>query len=182
MNAVIDSPKRFLLADSSAIKVIIIYEDFLSGARAKHFAERLAKGLGSICPLSESMWRSDLLDCPSTAVEAASAAADCEYLIVSLRGDRALSTALRHWIEAQLDGAAGRLTCVIALLGSEDGTTRIRDGNRHYLRGVCTANRVEFCAHAGMPPAVGAVTDSRAEKEGSGLGFSLRPLPALLDD
>jgi hypothetical protein len=172
MNAMIDSPQSVRVADSAAIRVTVIYEDFLSGARAKRFAERLAEGLDSLCPLSESMWRSDLLDCPSIALEAATAAEDCEYLIVSLRGDRVLSPATSRWIEAQLNGAAGRLACVIALLGSGDGTSRIMEGNRQYLRGVCAANRVEFCAHAGMASVERTIPD-----------FSVRRcLPAPLDD
>jgi hypothetical protein len=182
MNAVIDSPTRLLLADSSAIKVIIIYEDFLSGARAKHFAEQLAEGLGSTCPLSVSMWRSDILDCPSIAVEAARASADCDYLIVSLRGNRVLTPAARRWIEAKLNDAAGQLTCVIALLGSGAGTSRVLDGNRQYLRDVCAANRVEFCAHARMPSIQSAVTDSRGRKQRNEFDFEARRcLPAPLD-
>jgi hypothetical protein len=183
MNAVIDSPARFLLADSSAINVVVIYEDFLSGARAKHFAERLAEGLGSRCPLSESMWRSDLLDCPPIAAEAASSAADCEYLVISLRGDRVLTSATREWLKAQLNGAAGNLTCVIALLGSGEISPRVLDGNRHYLRGLCAENRVEFCAHAGMRWAEKPVPKGDGQKERNALDFPVRRgLPAPLDE
>jgi hypothetical protein len=183
MNAVLDCPERFSPAHSSEIEVIILYEDFLSGARAKHFAERLAEGLGSKCPLSQSMWRSDLLDCPSIAMEAASAAADCEYLIVSLRGDRVLSSATRGWIEEQVERAPSRLSCLIALLDSGDGTRRVLDRNRHYLRRVCAANRVEFCAHARMPSAVTTAANSRGSMKGFEVEFSVRRgLPAPLDD
>lgn len=184
MNALIDSPTAPLLADSSAIKVTVIYEDFLSGARARNFAERLADGLGSRCPLSESMWRCDLLDSPPIALEAAKAAEVCEYLIVSLRGDRALTSATRGWIEALLNnGAATHPTCVIALLGSGDGTPLILDGNRKFFRDVCAANRVEFCSHAGMPSAGNAGTNFRGKKDGSESDFSVRRcLPAPLDD
>lgn len=184
MHAANDSPIRLLLADSSAIKVTVIYEDFLSGARARNFAERLGDGLGSRCPLSESMWRSDLLDSPSIALEAAKAAEDCEYLIISLRGDRVLTSATRGWIEALLNnGAATHPNCVIALLGSGDGTPRILDGNRKFLRDVCAANRVEFCAHAGMPWAGIAGTSFRGKQGRSEIDFSVRRcLPAPLDD
>ncbi len=172
MNAVLASPEYLPPADSTAIHVAIIYEEFLSGARAKHFAEQLAEGLGSTCPLAESMWRSDMLECPSIATLAAGAAADCDYLILSLRGDRVLPPATRGWIEARLDGAAGHLACVIALLGSDDGKSRVLDGNRQYLRAMCAANRVVFFSHAGISPAESAATD-----------FSMRRgMPAVLDD
>ncbi len=96
------------LADSSAIKVAIIYEDFATGTRAKHFAERLASRIEPSSPLSQTLWRSDLLESWPIANAATRATADCDYMIVSLRSDTALPVATRDWIEAQLDGAAER--------------------------------------------------------------------------
>ncbi len=140
----IHSPQPSPSADSSTIKVVIIYEDFASGVRAKHFTERLSEELGCSCEFSESLWRSELLEIPVVAADAARDAASCDYLVVSLRGDGALPWATRRWIEAQLDGAAGRRPWVIALLGSEQGKRRVLDGNRHYLRSTCAARGVDF--------------------------------------
>ena len=139
-------------ADSSAIKVAIIYEDFDSGARAKDFAERLAEGLECSCPLSDALWRSELLDCQPIAEQAARHAEDCDYLIVSLRGDRVLSFAARQWIEAQLDGAAARGMWLVALSSLAEGKPRALHANRHYFRGACAANGVPFFSHTVTTP------------------------------
>lgn len=140
------------LVDPAELKVTIIYEDIASGQRAKHFAESLAERLESACPLAETMWRSDLLESPLVAELAARAAADCEYLIVSLRGDRVLPFAVRQWIEAHLDGVAEHGTWVVGLLGAYGAKRRTLDGNRHYLRCVCAAKGVEFFSLASIPP------------------------------
>ncbi|MGB8169012.1 MAG: hypothetical protein WCF18_16060 [Chthoniobacteraceae bacterium] len=152
MQAEINSPERIPSADSSAIKVAIIYEDFASGTRAKHFAERLAEGLESHCPLSESIWRSELLEYAPLAERAARAAADCDYLIISLRGDRVLPAATQIWIGAQLDGAAARGTALIFLADSYHGKWRVVEGTRRYLRTACEAKGVNFFSHAITAP------------------------------
>lgn len=140
------------LSEPAELKVTIIYEDLASGQRAKHFAESLAERLESACPLSETMWRSDLLDSPLVADLAARAAADCEYLIISLRGDRVLPFAVRQWIEAHLDSVAEHGIWVVGLLGAYGTKRRTLDGNRHYLRCVCAAKGVEFFSLASIPP------------------------------
>ena len=100
MKIEIDRPACSPRADLAAIKVAILYEDFACGTRARHFAERLAESAGAIAPPSETLWRLDLLRSPLVASEAAESAADCDYLIVSLRGDHDLPAAARQWIEA----------------------------------------------------------------------------------
>lgn len=126
----------------------IIYEDFASGLRAKNFAERLAEQLGCACHLSESFWRCDLLGCQSIAAEAARAAADCDYLIVALRGDRIVPLTARQWIESQLDSAAGREMALIVLPDSEQGKRQVVEATRQHFRTVCVAKGVAFYSHA----------------------------------
>jgi hypothetical protein len=139
----------------SPLNVAIIYEDFTSGARAKHFAESLAASLGCTCGLSESLWRTGLLTSPEIAAEAAQAAAASEYLIVSLAGTSELALETRSWLEAHLASAASSETCVIALLGSEPVKPRALEGNRRYLKDVCAAKSVPFFSVIAPPPAEG---------------------------
>ena len=125
MKGMIDPPDYVPAPDSPSLKFAIIYEDFASGTRATNFAQRLADDLQCLCPLSESLWRSELLEYPPVASEAAQAAADSDYLIVSQRGDRTLPTATRRWIEALLYGAAARGAGVIILSDSCHGNWRV---------------------------------------------------------
>ena len=181
MNAESISPAGNAGADSPAINVTIIYEDFASGTRAKHFAERLADGLGCHCPLSESIWRSELLECPPLAEQASHAAADCDYLIVSLRGDRVLPAATRNWIEAQLGGAAQRGAGLIVLSDSFHAKWRVVEATRQYLRTVCAAKGVAFFSHALTTPAEAAAPNLPDEKASAALDPPPAPwMPALL--
>lgn len=172
MNAEIEPPEYLSDTDASTIKVAVIYEDFASGTRAKHFTDRLAAELGCASMLSESLWRSELLESPAIADEAARDAAGCDYLIVSLRGDRILPLATRQWIEAQLRSAAWRNTWVVALLGSDQGKRRVLNGNRHFLRSVCAANGLEFFSMAARPPTTGRVAGFDAGDRAEGFHAS----------
>ena len=159
------------VADSSAITVTIIYDDFAGGVRAKDFAERLAEQLGCDCHLSESFWRSDLLECRPVAEEAARAAAECDYLIVSLRGDRVLPFPTRLWIEAQLDGAARRGASLIVLPDSSQGKQGVVEATRRHFRSLCAVKGVAFFSHA-MSPADNALPGMRGEEEADDLEYS----------
>ena len=152
MNTEIDPPACSPLADLAAIKVAILYEDFACGTRARHFAGRLAESAAAIAPPSETLWRIDLLRSPIVASEAADAAADCDYLIVSLRGDHDLPAAARQWIEAHLHGAAARGAGLIVLSDSSLSRWRLLEGIRQYLRSACSVRGVPFFSHAAAPP------------------------------
>lgn len=145
------SPESFIAGDSAALKVTIIYEDFARGARAKHFAEELAKRLGSPCPLTESMWRCDLLEYPQIADDAARAVADSDYLIVAFHRERTLPLATREWLGVQIQAAAREDTGLsVVLLNFGGGTAgwRIRGDARPYLRTICAENGIPFFCHA----------------------------------
>lgn len=150
----IESDEHPHVANASAIRVTIISDDFASGLRAKNFAERLADQLGCHCQFSDSFWRSDLLDCWQIANTATLAAADCDYLIVSLRGDRVLPFFARHWIEAQLDSIAARDAALIVLPDSNQGNRQIVEATRHHFRSLCFRKGVAFFSHAMTAPAV----------------------------
>ncbi len=136
----------------STLKVVIIYEDFAAGARAKDFAERLAEALSCAGDPALSIWRSELLDCPPIGEQAAREAADCDYLIVSLRGDHALSHGTRHWIEVQLAQVSERGAALILLAGANPSTDgRTGQHARYFFRSVCTENRVPFFCHTTTP-------------------------------
>jgi hypothetical protein len=128
------------------LKPVILYEDFACGIRAKDFAERLADHLACACPLSDRLWRSDLLKCPSVAAEAAASAADSDCLIISTRGDRHLPFPARAWLEGQLQHASRRGAGLIALSCSHPETRRVLSHTLVYLRSLCCSQGVSFFA------------------------------------
>ena len=153
-----DSPERPFLATSSALKVTVLYEDFASGTRAKHFAENLAMSLGSSCPLTECMWRCDLLEYPAIADDVARSAATSDYLIIALRWGRALPLAARAWLEKQIEVTARWPTSLVVLLLQPEGESgpggwRASGGACHHLRSLCAEKHVLFfdCAETAPP-------------------------------
>lgn len=137
--------------DSSRLKIAIVYEDFASGTRAKHFADRLAERLDSTCDVSGSLWRSELLACPAIAAEASLDAADSDFLIVSLRGDHVPTCSTRQWIKAQLATAARRGAALIFLADGIRGGRRVAEATRKYFRKTCAGSDVPFFSLVANP-------------------------------
>lgn len=135
------------LADSvSAIKCVIIYEDFATGAHGKHFAEMLAEQLGVSCDC-ESLWRAELVEFfPEIGDEAAGDAAASDFVILALRGDRDLSFGFKRWIESWLATAVERGCSVIALFDPGMDTQLAEFAARCYLRETCAGAGVAFFA------------------------------------
>jgi hypothetical protein len=139
-------------AGSSTISVAIIYEDFASGVRAKRFTERLATELRCTCQLSDSLWKSELLEYSTIAGAAALVTATSDYILVSLRGERILPFAARQWIETQLDTAELHIDGLIVLADYRFGKVRVLEGLRRYLRCICSTKGVPFFSYPTLPP------------------------------
>ncbi len=169
MKAEKDADERLPKSDTRAIRVAVVYEDFASGTRAKHFAELLGKAFGSLRPLAESLWRCELLERSRFAEQAAQAAAGCDYLIVSIHGEHFLPLATRRWLEAQLDGAAERHTALIFLSDASRGKPRVLEGTRQYFRAVCAGKGVDFFCHVVIPPGNDTATNFCDEEETPGI-------------
>lgn len=173
MNTLFESPENVLpTVESSAIKVTIIYEDFASGVRAKNFAEKLLEQLGSACRLCESFWRADLLVNEEIAKEAHRTAADFDYLIISMVGDRILPLRTCDWIEAHLDGAAARGAALVVLPDKDEGAWRIVEATRQQFRFMCLMKGVAFFSHGMTPPADDALPDECRGDEAEELAFT----------
>jgi hypothetical protein len=162
------SPQATSAADSPGIKVATIYEDFATGAWAHAFAGKLVENWAAAGTLSNSLWRSELLEWPAIAADAALAVADCDFLIVSLRGNRMPVAAVRRWIEANLKNLAARNAALIVLLDPRQATRSVIAGARYYFRSVCAAKGVTFYSHTVMPPSTGAVTKSGGNRRTAG--------------
>lgn len=158
------------------LRIAIVYEDFASGARAKHFADRLAERCDCACDLSHSLWRCGLLSCPSIAEEASRDAADSDFLILSLRGDRVPASSTRRWLKTQLDSAGERGAAMIFLSDGGSRGRRAAETTRHYLRKVCTSRDVPFFSLIAAPEVEPLAEDFRRIEAGPG---SRRRVPVL---
>src|SRR6266478_7580996 len=86
------------LARHAVFNVILIYQDFDAGSRAKRVADYVAKEMGE-CEFAPTVWRTDLLGSPLLGEQVAEQAAKADIVILSLHDGHELSVSLRQWID-----------------------------------------------------------------------------------
>ena len=96
-------------------KVLIMYEDFGTGKRAKKGLDYVAEELGNDFEFRHSMWRLDILQDPKLNILAAPALAEADLLIISLRGEGQIPAKIRVLIDTWLAEKANRDCALVAL-------------------------------------------------------------------
>jgi hypothetical protein len=104
--------------------VMIMYEDFETGKRAKKGLEFVAEELGNGLELRQSLWRLDILQDPKLNLFAAPVLAEADLLILSLRADRQLPAKIRALVDERLAQTANHECAVVALFQGIASTTR----------------------------------------------------------
>src|SRR5215470_14116632 len=120
------SSRKMLSGDRSPpnpFNVVIMYEDFGTGMRAKKGLDYVAKELGNDLKFRHSMWRLDILQDLKLNVLAAPALAEADLLIVSLRGEGQLPE-IRALIDERLAQTANHECALVALFEGAASATR----------------------------------------------------------
>jgi hypothetical protein len=104
--------------------VVIMYEDFATGKRAKQGLDYVAEELGDDLEFRHSMWRLDVLQESSLSVMVAPVLAEADLLIISLRGDSRLPAKIRALIEERLAQTANHECALVALFEGVTPSTR----------------------------------------------------------
>ena len=96
-------------------EALIAYEDFAADLGARRFLDHVVQQIGAGLDLSVTFWRLDLLNEPAIYAQAVRKAAAADVVLLSLRGDRALSSAAKEWLAAWLvrRGEQGIGLCVL---------------------------------------------------------------------
>jgi hypothetical protein len=104
--------------------VVIMYEDFGTGKRAKKGLDYVAEELGDDLEFRHSIWRLDVLQEPALRVMVATALAEADLLIISLRGDSRLPAKIRALIDERLAQTANHDCALVALFEGRTPLTR----------------------------------------------------------
>ena len=80
------------------LNVVILYEDFGTGLRAKRSLDLLPDRLAASAPWSTKLWRIELLADPLLGEQAALEAAAADVIILSVHGRRGLADEVRRWL------------------------------------------------------------------------------------
>jgi hypothetical protein len=134
--------------DRPKFNVAIIYEDGAAGKRAKHFYDRVIRELGDECDFSLELWNFQVLAVPEIGNSAAKAAAQADFVIVSMDRKAQLSGQTRDWIERWSGLITDNKSALVALLdqpGIKRGTVA---STLDYLRKVADRKGISFYTHA----------------------------------
>ena len=104
--------------------VVIMYEGLGTGKRAKKGLYYVAKELGNDLEFRHSMWRLDILQDPKLNVRAATALAEADLLIISLRGEGQLPAKIRALIDERLAQTVTHKCALVALFEGAFTATR----------------------------------------------------------
>jgi len=135
------------LDDRPKFNVAIIYEDSAAGKRAKHFYDRMIRELVDECDFSLKLWNFQVLAVPEIGNSAAKAAAQADFVILSMHRKAQLSVQTRDWIERWSGLITDNRSALVALLdqpGMKRGTVA---STLDYLRKVAERKGISFYTH-----------------------------------
>src|SRR5260370_26246879 len=142
-----DAYPRPDLDDRPKFNVAIIYEDSAAGKRAKHFYDRVIRELVDECDFSLELWNFQVLAVPEVGNSAAKAAAQADFVILSMHRQAQLAVQTRDWIERWSGLITDNKSALVALLdqsGMKRGTVA---STLDYLRKVDDRKRISFYTH-----------------------------------
>jgi hypothetical protein len=110
MKMITDESKQAKMA------VSIIYEDFVTGMRAKEWLDRLGRQVNQEVEFEMELWRFDLLPEPSFREDAATNAASADMIILSAHRSDDLPASVRAWMNRWLSLKDDHSTAFVLLL------------------------------------------------------------------
>jgi len=137
----------FDVDDRSKFNVAIIYEDGAAGKRAKHFYDRVIRELVDECDFSLELWSFQVLAVPEIGNSAAKAAAQADFVILSMHRKAQLSTQTRDWIERWSGLITDSKSALVALLDQPEIRGCTVTSTLDYLRKVADRKGISFYTH-----------------------------------
>lgn len=132
---------------SSALNVVIAYEDLETGKRAMKTYDYMVEQLGEQCLFTNQMWKFDVLAVPKLKEIAAKDAASAEIIIVSAHEGKQLPAEVKSWVELWLSYGT-QASALVGLFGAES----VENPVRTYLADVARRAKIEFFCQPGIWP------------------------------
>ncbi len=129
--------------------VLLVYEDFAAGLRARQALDHWSRQLELEADLHIDLWRFDLLRDPDCRAQAAKEAAAADIILFAAHGQSELTAEVKAWLQQWLDWKAQQPT---ALIVSLDARVREWPGGNPVLNQVAGLVRnagVDLFAHYG---------------------------------
>jgi hypothetical protein len=147
LSSAMDAYQGLDVDDRPKFNVAIIYEDGAAGKRAKHFYDRVIRELVDVCDFSLELWSFQVLAVPEIGNSAANAAAQADFVILSMHHKAQFSAQTRDWIERWSGLITDNRSALVALL-DQPGIKRGKVASAlDYLRKVADRKGISFYTH-----------------------------------
>lgn len=145
-------------AGNSVLKIVIVYEDLVTGIEATAVLSRLAGQLETEFQIKSDTWRMDnsawkfeMLREPELWNQAATEAVGADIIIVSVGGAQ-LPACVRNWIENVLPMKEGRPAALVAMLDRRNDASGEPPRLGAYLRRLAEEYGLDFFCNTNDPP------------------------------
>ena len=130
---------------SPSFNIVIAYEDFVTGKRAKKTYDYLVANLGHDCEFCNQMWKFEVLGISKLREMAAKDAVMADVIIISAHGDTDLPAEVKAWIESWLAQKTNAIA-LVAQFDSPHENPLLRAAACNYLDNVARRADMEFFA------------------------------------
>ena len=160
------------------LDVLILYEDFGTGLRAKRSLDLLPHQLTADAKWNTKLWRIQLLSDSLLAEQAAREAAAADVIILSVHGRTPLPPEVRTWITAWLRHKERRSYALGVLLDAEEVSRGSQNPVVNYMQQVATIGGVDL--FYGFSEAPRSELDSATEEINQRANYSSAILQDML--
>jgi hypothetical protein len=150
------------------VNVVVAYEDFYAGSRAKAVFDRIAGHLRSANFLKCEMWKFNVLEVPGLSRLAASEAARAHLIVVAAHEGRELLDAVQDWIRGRLVEKGEMPRALVAILNHDETVAGNRTPVATCLRKMAETAKVDFFCHASKWPEVLNIGEDESSRDGAG--------------
>src|SRR5258706_3363135 len=125
-----------------ALNVLSLFEDLETGRRAKQIYDYLADHLGIDFKLNHQVWNLNVLASPILRELAAKDASESDILVISLHGQRELSSEARSWLELWV-GQRSAPIGLVALFDPDQRNCETTLDTRRYLETIARSGQMD---------------------------------------
>lgn len=126
------------------VRILIVYEDMVTGQKARLVAEQLVGSLGPGYRCEPSLWKFEVLKVPDISAMAAYEARQADLIVFAAREGKELEEEVKQWIQGWLPYKERGDSCIVALLLKGPNPTASASPLYSYLRKIAEKRGLDF--------------------------------------
>ncbi len=138
----LDSP-----GEKAWLKVVVVYEDFATGIRAKNAFDRLLSRMGEMSDFDMNLWRFDLLGDQKLSAVAANEAAGADLIMLSAHGGADLPVSIKIWLGRWLSKRDNKASALVVSLDRNQFNSPDENQLLNFLNALTSRANVDLIPH-----------------------------------